>query len=129
MSLTPWSSGRPLVWDATCPDTFAVSYRGQVTNGAGCVAASAEERKALKYSHLTPSYLFTPVAIETCGAICPRSRAFLRELGRRVRLESGEVNSTSYLLQRISGCAAGECGGCHWFVVLLLLLLLLCTFF
>ena len=33
MSLLPWESGRPLVWDATCPDTFAVSYRGQATSG------------------------------------------------------------------------------------------------
>ena len=66
------------------------------------MAASAEERKALKYSHLTPSYLFTTVAIEISGAIGPRSRAFLRVFGRRVHLESGEANSTSYLLQRIS---------------------------
>ena len=102
MSLAPWSSGRLLVWDAICPDTFAVSYRGQATIGAGCVAASAEERKALKYSSLTPSYLFTPVAVETSGAIGPRSRAFLRELGRRVWQKTGEVNSTSYLLQRIA---------------------------
>ncbi len=26
MTLVPWSSGHPLVWDATCPDTFASSY-------------------------------------------------------------------------------------------------------
>ena len=102
MSLVPWCSGRPLVWDATCPDTFAVSYRGQATSGAGCVAAYAEERKIGKYSHLSPTYLFHPIAIETSGAIGPRSRAFLRELGRRVCLESGEMNSTNYLFQRLS---------------------------
>ncbi len=28
MTLVPWSSGHPLVWDATCPDTFASSYEG-----------------------------------------------------------------------------------------------------
>ena len=63
MSVVPWGSGRPLVWDATCLDTFAVSYRGQATSGASHVAALPEERKAAKYSHLTPTYLFTPVAI------------------------------------------------------------------
>ena len=26
MSHVPWSSGRPLVWDATCPGTFATSH-------------------------------------------------------------------------------------------------------
>ena len=51
---------------------------------------------------LAPTYLFHPVAIETSGAIGPRSRTFLQELGRQVRQESGEANSTSYLLQRVS---------------------------
>ena len=45
MTLVPWSSGRHLVWDATCPDTFATSHRAQVTRDAGCVATSAEERR------------------------------------------------------------------------------------
>ena len=104
MSLVPWGQGRPLVLDATCPDTFAVSYRSQATSGAELVAALAEEREreAVKYSHLAPTYLFTPVAMETMGAIGPESRAFLRELGRRVQLESGEANSTTYLLQSLS---------------------------
>ena len=102
MSLVPWSMGRLLVWDATCPDTFAISYRGLATSGAGSVAASAERKKDGKYSHLAPTYLFSPVAIESSGAIGPRSKTFLRELGRRVRQESGEVNSTRYLLQRVS---------------------------
>ena len=89
MTLTPWSVGRPLVWDATCPDT-------------GKVAELAEVKKDQKYSLLGATYLFTPVAIETSGAIGPRSRVFLRELGRRVRWESGEPRATSYLLQRLS---------------------------
>ena len=49
MTLVPWSLGRLLIWDATCPDTYAVSYRGQATTEAGCVAAHAEERKSGKY--------------------------------------------------------------------------------
>ena len=28
VTLAPWSLGRPLVWDATCPDTFVPSHRG-----------------------------------------------------------------------------------------------------
>ena len=77
MTITRWSTGRPLMWDATCPDTFAASY------------------------------IFTPIAIETSGAIDPRSRAFLKELGRRLRCETGEANSTSHLMQ--SGRAAWKC--------------------
>ena len=84
------------------PDTFAVSFMGRATSGAGYVAALSEERKAEKYSHLTPTYLFTPVVIESSGAIGPQSRAFLWELGRCVQLESGDTNSIMYLLQRLS---------------------------
>ena len=100
MTLTPWSVGRPLVWDATCPDTYAPSYRVQATSGEGKVAELAEVKKDQKYSLLGATYLFTPVAIETSGAIGPRSRVFLRELGRRVRWESGEPRAT--ILQRLS---------------------------
>ena len=42
---TPWSSGKLLVWDATCPDTFARSHRMSLAVlAAGKVAAKAEER-------------------------------------------------------------------------------------
>ena len=102
MTFVPWNSGRLLVWDTTCPDTFTASYRGQATAEAGGVAGHVEERKSGKYSHLSPTYLFQPVAIETSGAFDPRTQTFLRELGRRIYQESEEVNSTSYLLQRLS---------------------------
>ena len=77
---------KAIVWDATCPDTFAPSHRGHATRSAGCVGEQAEGKKAEKYAHLAPAYLFQPVAIETSEAIGSKSRAFLRELGRRVGL-------------------------------------------
>ena len=69
VTLAPWSSGCLLVWDATCPDTFAISYRAQATSESGRVAESAEDRKAEKYRGLPASHSFTPVAIETLGAL------------------------------------------------------------
>ena len=102
MSLVPWSKGKPIVWDATCPDSFAASHRSHAAHGAGCVAGHAERKKSEKYAHLAPTYQFQPVAIETSGAIGPSSRVFIRELGRRVALETGEVRSTNYLIQRLS---------------------------
>ena len=65
ISVVPWKSGKLLVWDATCPDTFAPSYSSRATNEAGAVATQAEERKEAKYSHLNSAHTFTPVAIET----------------------------------------------------------------
>ena len=60
-----WKNGRLLVWDATCPDTLAPSYRCHAASSAGAVATLAEERKSSKYSFLVPSHPFTPVAIES----------------------------------------------------------------
>ena len=89
--MIPWQNGKPLVWDATCPDTLVVSYHSQATSSAGAVADLAEGRKAEKYSSLGVGYSFTPVAIETLGAMGKKSLAFLKDLGHRVRQRTGEV--------------------------------------
>ena len=99
---TPWKSGGLLVWDATCPDAFAASYRAQATLEAGKVAESAEDRKAAKYSSLPSSHIFTPVAIETLGAMGPASMSFLKDLGCRIAAETGELRSADHLVQRQS---------------------------
>ncbi len=82
--------------------TFAPSYDSQATTAAGEVAAHAEERKILKYRGLPVTHSFVQVAIETTGVIGVRSLQFLKELGRRVHRQTGDPNSTSYLLQRLS---------------------------
>ena len=70
MTTVPWKCGKLLVWDATCPDTFAPSYVSQATTAAGEVATHAEERKCSKYSSL---HEFIPVAIETSGVMGSQS--------------------------------------------------------
>ena len=102
VTMVPWSSGKPLVWDATCPDTLAPSHVSVAVHSPGSVAKAAEVKKCAKYESLNRSYSFTPVAIETLGAIGPMSLKFLRALGTRIMEQSGEVSSTSYLLQRLS---------------------------
>ena len=77
-------------------------------------AGQVEGRKSVKYTHLAPTYLFQQIAIETSGGIGPRSRAFLRELGKCVALASGEARSTSHLLQRLSDSMAVKCGKCSY---------------
>ena len=102
ITMVPWESGKLLVWDATCPDTFAPSYTAWATSEPGAVAALAEEKKRDKYAHLDPSHSFTPVAVETSGAIGPQSLAFLKDLGRRLRQVTGEDRAFSHLLQRVA---------------------------
>ena len=65
VTITPWTKGRILIWDATCIDTFAPSYVEEATREAGSVAAIAESRKRKKYEELSTIHEFTPVAIET----------------------------------------------------------------
>jgi len=77
---------------------------------SGKVAVAAEERKSGKYQGLSPGYIFVPIAIETLEAIVPRSLAFLEHLGPRIKVETGELKSTEYLLQRLS--VAVQHGNC-----------------
>ena len=102
ITMVPWENGKLLVWDTTCPDTFAPSYTAWATSEPGAVAALAEEKKRDKYAHLDPSHSFTPVAVETSGAIGPQLLAFLKDLGRRLRQVTGEDRAFSHLLQRVA---------------------------
>ena len=66
------------------------------------MAAMAEERKKAKYEHLDASHSFVPVAVETAVVFSPLTHAFLKDLGRRIALVTGEEKSYSYLVQRVS---------------------------
>ena len=52
--------------------------------------------------HLNSVYQFQPIAVETCGTVGPDSHLFLKELGRRLRMATGEPKSYAFLLQRLS---------------------------
>eukprot|EP00731_Ephydatia_muelleri_P021279 Em0013g1006a len=97
-----WKCGQFLVWDATCPDTYAPSYSTIAAQQAGAVAQQAEDKKTQKYKHLSSHHFFTPVAIETSGVYGPRTADFLKELGHQLRQVSGEASSFHYLAQRLS---------------------------
>ena len=50
MTLLPWSKGRSLLWDFTCPDTLAPSHLTSTCISAGAAALKAERRKEVKYN-------------------------------------------------------------------------------
>ena len=91
-----------LVWDATCPDTYAPSHISIAVRGAGTVAAQAERLKMAKYEHLASSHFFVPFAVETSGVLGEAAEEFVEELGRRLCKTTGEPRSREYLLQCIS---------------------------
>ena len=102
LTSVPWTHGRSLVWDVTVPDTLAPSYRPIAVTKTGGVAARAESQKEIKYHQLALSYLFSPIAIESLGAVGPKSWNFLMDLGRRIKMYSSENKAFSYLIQRLS---------------------------
>ena len=53
-----------MVWNATCPDTFAPSHITLAMKEAGAVADKAEQQK---YFSLMIGHHFVPIAIETSG--------------------------------------------------------------
>ena len=98
----PWSRGKCVAWDFTCPDTLAASHLNRAVTGPGEVANEAERRKMDKYAELATRYQFIPIAIETLGPIVTEATSFIQELGRRIVAVTQELRSMSFLWQRLS---------------------------
>ena len=103
-TLEPWSMGKTLVWDFTCPDTLAPSHVAQSSAQAGSAAAVAEQNKRLKYSELVSSnsIIFFPVSIETLGTWGASARALCRDIGSRLAARTGDPRSHHFLIQRMA---------------------------
>lgn len=103
MTLTPWSHGQMLVWDATCSDTLAPSYLHLSLSKSGSVAELAGKHKLTKYKKLLDqNYIIIPFAVETLGPWCHEAVKFIKILGKLISSKTGEAKSTIYLKQRIS---------------------------
>ena len=107
-TLIPWSQGRALVWDVTCPNTLTLSYTAMASRDAGSVANEAEKRKRSKYTDLLHHYHFIPIAVETLGPFGQAAREFILKIGRLVAEVTLDPLSSFYLRQRIS--VAVQCG-------------------
>ena len=80
-----WRCGRALVWDATCPDTYASSHVTLAAREAGNVAIQAEQQKTEKYAHLTVSHHFMPFAFKTSSS---SSSFYFRLVHKRTYIDS-----------------------------------------
>ena len=61
------------MWDATCPDMLASSYHFQATCRAGKVASVAR-------------------------SLCPMTLYFMKELGRRIMVDTGDERAYCHLM-------------------------------
>jgi len=102
LSLIPWSKGKCLLWDSTCADTLAASYLTSTSKSAGAAAQSRESEKRRKYAGVTGHYKFVPFGVETMGPFGAEALALVKDLGRRIKVATGEPRSESFLVQRIS---------------------------
>jgi hypothetical protein len=102
VTLIPWSRGRCLLWDATCPDTLAPSHLQRSSTEAGAVALEAEANKSTKYASLAVRHDFVPIAIETLGSWGAAGLSFINEVGRKITSVSGDMRAASFLRQRLS---------------------------
>ncbi|XP_055354129.1 uncharacterized protein LOC129599826 [Paramacrobiotus metropolitanus] len=67
----PWKNGKPLVWDVTVADTFALTYIAQTSRVPGSAAEIRENRKLGKYSGLADRYNVQPLAFGNLGYPIP----------------------------------------------------------
>ena len=66
-----------------------------------CTCGRRQDQEVHMHMHLDRMYQFRPIVVETCGTIGPESRDFLRELGKCLRMVTGEPQSYAFLVQRI----------------------------
>ena len=102
LTLVPWSRGKSLIWDFTCPHTLAESNVHPSSVKAGSAASTAETRKRKKYESLADKYMMVPVAVESHGVWGPAAASLISALGKRISLKTGEERATTFLYQAIS---------------------------
>jgi len=91
-TLIPCRGGRSLAWDVTVSSTdstVAASYLIAASYTADAVADQAADRKCSKYTELSSSHEFQPVAVESHGPLSDITVSFLGELGRKITNRSG----------------------------------------
>jgi hypothetical protein len=69
LSVLPWTNGRCIVWDFTCPYTLVGSHLNRAVLSPTVVANDAEHHKTMKYRLMVSFYRFTLLAVDTLGAL------------------------------------------------------------
>ena len=93
-TLIPWARGKPMVWDVTVPDTYAQSHLDSTSLQAGAAADNAAIAKKTKYTGITNTHIFIPVAIETGGSWNAEATELIQDIGKRITIINGEPRET-----------------------------------
>ena len=93
---------KPLIWNATCCDTFAPSLITALSAFCVSAATAAEDLKHRKHELLASGYHFVPFSMETSGIIVPSAIALFKEVSRHITDREDDSLAISFLFQRIS---------------------------
>jgi len=99
-TLMPWRGEQP--GDVTVCTRVAASYLTATSHTAGAVAEQAADRKCSKYTELSSTYEFQPVAVESHGPLSDTTDSFLQELGCEITYRSGKPLEAQFLFQKVS---------------------------
>ena len=84
------------------PDTYADAYVVNAAREAGAAANHAATNKNIKYSQLSNTHVFVPVAIETGGTWHHQAVEVVQEIGRRTANITGDARESNFLFQQLS---------------------------
>ena len=101
-TLIQWSQGLVMHWDVTSPDKYAASHISYTSSTPAAAAEQAAIGKTAKYSNISGTHQFVPIAIENGGSWCQATIRFISELGRRTVVVTGDPLETAHLFQRLS---------------------------
>ena len=79
-------------------------YLSSSVQFAGLAADLAATRKEAKYTSLTNSYIFQPIAVESHGSFSASSLSFLTTLGERLTGTSGDLRELISIPKTLGHC-------------------------
>ena len=95
-------SGRSLVWDCTCVDTFAGAHLNRSAMEAGIAANSAEDHRRRKYAALAVAHQFEPIAVETMRVYGESAGVINMAIGRRLVEATVDPREANWFRQNLA---------------------------
>ena len=102
LTLVPWQSGKPLIWDITVVCPLAGLLCGLGGRYPSATAEMAASNKNAKYAGLMSDYHFQPIAVKSLGPANESAIHFLAVLGKKIAQQTGDERETAFLFQRLS---------------------------
>ena len=90
LTLVPWQSGKPLIWEVTVVCPLAESYVALAAREPSATAEMAASNKTAKYAGLTTDYHFQSIAVESLGPANESAVHFLTTLGKKIAQQTGD---------------------------------------